>query len=102
MGDAYSLVREAVRTTSSGSRILIPSGPRYDPLSNKVWAAYYLYPRRILKEEDVAGRRLPEVADYVLVYRGWYLTQAGFPADSTMNGILDVASLQNIKTTGEP
>jgi hypothetical protein len=102
MGEAFSLVREAERTTPAGSRILIPSGSDYDPLSNRVWASYYLYPRRVLQERDLAGRRLEDAADYVLIYRGWYLTEAGFPADSTMNGILEVASLRSLERSGAP
>jgi hypothetical protein len=101
MGDAYALIRHAERTTPPGSRILIPSGARYDPLSNRVWSAYYLHPRRILEEKDL-GPDLESSADYVLVYHGWYLKEVGLPEDSTMNAVLEVARLHAPGRSGGP
>ncbi len=67
LGDAYRLVLQASRQTPPDARILVPTGPEADPVSNRTWCAYYLYPRKILRREDMAGPVEGRV-DFELVY----------------------------------
>lgn len=92
LGDAWRLARLAAERTPPDARILIPTGPEHEPISNLYWSLYYLYPRRLvtLKETGpaVAGR-----ADFVLVHDGWGRELAGQPPDSVAgirNGVLEI------------
>ena len=80
-GTAWQLMQLAREQTPPTARILLPSGAEHSPLSNRLWCAYYLYPRHLLQEKDLRGP-LKEQADFVLVDKGWGLKLAGFPADS--------------------
>lgn len=67
LGDAYRLVSQVARQTPPGARIIIPTGPEADPVSNRIWCAYYLYPRRLLRRADLMGP-VSAGADYEIVY----------------------------------
>jgi hypothetical protein len=81
LGEPWRLVDEARRMTPPDARILIPDGPGADPVSNRVWCAYYLHPRRLLRAGEIEGP-LAGAVDWVLVYRGHNLERLGVPADS--------------------
>jgi hypothetical protein len=81
LGEPWRLVDEARRTTPPDARLLLPEGPGADPVSNRVWSAYYLAPRRLVRPSEVPGA-LRDAVDYVLVYRGHNLDRLGVPADS--------------------
>lgn len=92
LGEPWRLMDQARRTTSSDARILIPDGADADPVSNRVWCAYYLHPRRLVRAAEIEGP-LAGAVDWVLVYRGHNLERLGTPADSirgTESGIVDV------------
>lgn len=83
------LVREKTPTTA---RIVIPTGLEHGTLGSTLWCAYYLYPRHLLQEKDLA-QGLAGHADYILVDKGWGLALAGAPADSVRgdeSGLLEV------------
>ncbi len=80
LGEPYRLIRKAMDTPPD-SRILIPAGRAFAPVSNVIWCAYYLHPRRMVMEEDLAGSPAGQ-ADYALVYKGSLLPLFGVPADS--------------------
>ncbi|HEX7878100.1 MAG TPA: hypothetical protein VF720_01745 [Candidatus Eisenbacteria bacterium] len=81
LGESWRLVDEARRVTPSDARILIPDGPGADPVSNRVWCAYYLHPRHLVRAAEITGR-ITDAVDFVLVYRGANLERLGVPADS--------------------
>lgn len=65
LGDAYRLISQVARQTPATARIIIPTGPEADPVSNRIWCAYYLYPRRLLRRADLTD---PAGADFEIVY----------------------------------
>ena len=92
LGEPWRLVDEARRVTPENARILIPEGADADPLSNRIWCAYYLHPRPLLRPSELGeGWRLS--VDFVLVYKGHNLARLGVPADSiagTESGVVDL------------
>lgn len=81
LGEPWRLVDDARAMTPPDARILIPEGRDADPVSNRIWCAYYLYPRRLVRFSEINGP-LRESVDVVLVYRGHNLEHLGVPADS--------------------
>lgn len=92
LGEPWRLIEETRLTTSTHARILIPDGRDADPISNRIWCAYYLHPRHLVRRAELDNDESPAV-DFVLVYRGHNLDLLGVPADSiagTESAIMDI------------
>jgi len=67
LGEPWRLIQEARRATRPDATILIPDGREAAPLSNRIWCAYYLYPRHLVRRAELDSLTHRDV-DFVLVH----------------------------------